>query len=222
MRLGSILVGAVIVTLSATATRAEVLLGVQAGAGYLRFGDLEDFWDEFGVNHHNDDLAFQWEVSGTWRFAPRHALRLSVERITSSVALHAVSAPLATAFFYSDQNFSTIPVCISYEFALRRSEQGALTLAGVGGGVYMSEIEGDVVSYSEDPLSAGTQHDSRDGTGYGFHAYLRQTAPISERLSISGMVRGRWADGMAFDEGDDDVAVDFTDIDFAVGLEWKM
>ncbi len=222
MRLGSILVGTVIVTLAVGTSRAEVLLGLQAGAGHLRLSELEDFWDEFDVSHDTDDLAFQWEVSGTWRFAPRHAVRLSVERITSSTALHAVSAPLATSFFYSDQNFETIPVCIGYEFTLRRSGHGALTLAGVGGGVYATKIEGDVTTYSEDPLSAGTDFESRKGNGYGFHGYLRQTAPISERLSMSGMIRGRWADGMAFDDSEGEIPVEFTDIDFAVGLEWKI
>jgi hypothetical protein len=189
----------------------------------LRLGDLEDFWDEVDINHHTDDLAFQWEISGTWRFAQRHALRLSVERITTSVAVHAAAdlGPFAS-FLYADLEFETIPVCIGYEFALRRSEHGALTLAGLGVGYYVSELGGEEVYYEGDPVVAYSRHDTREGDGYGFHGYLRQTAPISDRLSLSGMLRGRWADAMAFDDADGDIAVDFTDFDFAVGLEWEI
>lgn len=219
MRLGTILIGALFVTLAATPTRADILLGVQAGAGYLRLGDLEDFWDQFGINHNTDDLAFQWEVSGTWRFAPRHAVRLSVERITTSINLYFLS-PFGSLL--SEQNLTTVPICASYEFAIATTPSGASTLLGLGGGIYATEIEGNELNYFGDPALDSIVHHSREGTGYGFHGYLRQTAPISERLAISGMLRGRWADGMAFDDSEQDVPVDFTDFDFAVGLEWKI
>jgi hypothetical protein len=222
--LKSILLGAVIVIVAAGASRGDVLIGVQAGAGYLRFGELEDFWDEVGLSHHTDDLAFQWEVSATWRLAARHALRVSVERLTTSVALHTASdfgAPFGMAFLYSDQSFDTVPISLGYEFVLRGSERGASTLAGVGVGYYMTELEGEEVTYSDDPLLVGSLHHSREGDGYGFHGYLRQTAPVSNRLSLSGMLRGRWVDAMAFDD-DGDIPVDFTDFDFAVGLEWQI
>ena len=224
MRSSAILIGAVIVALAAGPSRGEVLLGVQAGGGYLRFDDLEDLWDEGGVNHHTDDLAFQWEVSATWRLAARHALRASVERISTSVQLYAVSdfgPPLGSAFLYSDQSFDTVPVSLGYEFTLRRSEGGAATLAGVGVGYYITELEGDQATYADDPLVVGSLPYSREGDGYGFHGYLRQTAPISERLSLTGMLRGRWADAMAFDD-DGEIPVDFTDFDFALGVEWKI
>jgi hypothetical protein len=222
MRLGSILVGAVIVTLAVGTPRSEILIGAQAGGGYLRLGELEDFWDEAGVNYDSNDQAFQWEIAGTWRFARRHAVRLSVERITTLFAVHvAAVGPFGAAFLYSDLEFETIPVCIGYEFTLRRSEHRALTLAGLGVGYYVSELGGEEVFYEGDPVVAYTRHDARDGDGYGFHGYLRQTAPISDRLSLSGMLRGRWADAMAFDDNEGDIPVDFTGFDVALGLDWE-
>jgi len=224
MRLAVMFFAAAIVTLGVNTSRGDVLLGVQAGAGFLRLDDLEEFWDEVGLHHNTDNLAFQWEVSATWRMAPRHALRLSVERITTTVVVYDAYTlpPLGMFSLYSDQNLASIPISIGYEFAMRRSEQGALTLVGFGVGYYMSEFEGDEVFVSDDPSLTGSHHDSREGNGYGFDGYLRQTAPLSERLSMSGMVRGRWADAMAFDDSDATVPFKFTDFDFAVGLEWKI
>ena len=206
-------------------SRAELLVGGQIGAGHLQLGELEDFWNEFSIGHDADDLALHWELSATWRFAERHAVRLSVERITMSIMLHDPAyfdPPFSMGFLLSEKNFETVPVSISYEFVLHQSTRGASTLAGAGAGVYISEIEGNEVFYHEDPLLSSVYHGSRKGEGYGFHAYVRQSAPILDHLSLTGMLRGRWADGMAFDDSERDYAVDFVDFDVAVGVEWNM
>ncbi len=216
---------AVVVLFCATPSRAEFFIGAQVGAGRLQLHDLEDSWSEFGVGYDDDDLALQWELSATWRFAERHAIRLSVERITTEVILHHTvdfDPPTSMGFFWSEQNFETLPVSASYEFAMWCSQGRAATLIGLGGGIYFSEIEGDVVLYHDDPVLAGSFPDSREGKGYGFHLYLRQTAPITDRLFLSGSVRGRWADGMAFDDDARDIPMEIFDFDVVIGLEWEI
>jgi hypothetical protein len=216
MRLGSIAVGVAVLVLFARSPRAgEVLIGAQVGAGHMPLSDWEEYSD-FGAGYEADPLGQYWEVSATWRFAPRHAARLSVERITTSaVATYEIPSLFTITV---DWEFKTWPICLNYEFTLRRSDSDAYTLLGAGGGFYTSEVQGtEVIS---DPLVyvVGT----RSGDGYGFHGYLRQTAPISEQLSLSGMVRGRWADGMAFDDEEGDIPVEFSGFDMAIGLEWKI
>lgn len=225
MRLGAILVSVGLLVVTASASRADFSVGAQLGAGHVALGELEDFWDEFGLNHDSDALALQWEVSATWRFASTHAVRLSVERITMSIAINdtlSFAPPFGLGFYWSDLDFESIPICVTYEFTLRASETRSLTLIGIGAGYYITELEDTSVLYHDDALVAGASSASREGHGYGFHGYLRQTAPISERLSLSGMLRGRWVDGMAFDDSDGDIPVEFTGFDIALGLEWKI
>jgi hypothetical protein len=113
-------------------------------------------------------------------------------------------------------DFETFPVSASYELTLRGAEPGALTLLGVGAGYYMSEVTGKLVR------TINPQTDTRRGDGYGFHGYLRQTALIADHVSLSGMIRGRWADGMALDDNDGDVKVEFTGVDVSMGLEYRI
>jgi hypothetical protein len=218
LRLRSIVAGTAIVVVLTAPVRAEVLLGGQVGAGPLRFNQLEDFWNDFNLHHDTNPLALYWELSATWRFAERHAIRLGIERITTSVVLYTIP-PFGV--LTTEQNFDAVPVCLSYEFLLLRSEGGSSTSLGLGGGIYRTEIEGIEAYYNEDPTFNSIQHHSREGEGYGFHGYVRQTAPITDRLSLSAMIRGRWADGMAFEEDDGSIPVDFTGLDVDLGLEWK-
>lgn len=219
MRLRILSIAAVMVMLSVAGVRAELLIGAQAGAGPLGFDDLEDFWDDFDLHHDTDPLAFYWEIAGTWRFAERHAARLAVERITTSVTLF-FSDPFGT--LRSEQNFTAIPVSLSYELALTRSASGAATSLGVGASMYWSELEGNSEFYASDPAFNSVYHSSREGEGYGFHGYVKQVAPITERLFLSGMIRGRWADAMSFEEDDGSVPVNLSGLDVSLGVEWEI
>lgn len=223
MRLRSMVVGVTILVACASAVRAEgISIGAQAGGGHYAFGDLEDAWNDFGIENDTDDLGFGWEFYATWSFAQRHAARVSVGRIGTSVSLHTLVLADPFSVLVAELDLKTIPICLSYEFALRESGGGARTLLGVGGGFYISEIETTEFDYSEDPLLEFGFTSNREGNGYGVHGYLRQTAPISERLALSGMISGRWVDALAFEDDDGSVAADFSGVDFALGLEWKL
>ncbi len=202
----SMLIGVGFVLICATAPRADDVLGAQIGAGYLPMNDWEDFWDGAVDGYHQDRLGLYTEFAFTSRFTQRHAVRFTFEWITTSASSETI-----------DWDFETFPVSASYELTLRGAEPGALTMLGVGGGYYMSEVtakEHDVINPSTD--------ETRNGDGYGFHAYLRQTALIADRVSLSGMIRGRWADGFAFDDADDDIKVEFTGIDVSMGIEYRI
>lgn len=219
MQLRALSIAAAMVMASVGGVRAELLIGAQAGAGPLRFDDLEDFWDDFDLHHDTDPLAFYWEIAGMWRFAERHAARLSVERITTSVTV-SLSDPFGT--LRSEQNFTAIPISLSYELALTRSASGAATSLGVGASVYWSEFEGNTEFYAADPSFDSIDHSSRKGEGYGFHGYVKQVAPITDRLFLSGMIRGRWADAMSFEDEDGSVPVNLSGLDVSLGVEFEI
>ncbi|HEU4929187.1 MAG TPA: hypothetical protein VFU38_05105 [Candidatus Krumholzibacteria bacterium] len=215
MHVRAVLIGVGFVMVCATAPRADEALGVQVGAGYLPMKDWEDFWD--GVTegaYQHDRLGLYTEVSLTSRLTQRHAIRFTFEWITTS-AWAAVNQGEVDAHSI-EWDFETFPVSASYELTLRGAEPGALTLLGVGAGYYMSEVTGKTVGRIN-PVT-----ETRRGDGYGFHAYLRQTALIADHFSLSGMIRGRWADGMALDDNDGDVKVEFTGVDVSMGIEYRI
>ena len=206
MHVRTVLIGVAIVMVCARAPRADDALGAQIGAGYLPMNDWEDFWEGAAGDYQQDRLGLYAEFSFTSRFTQRHAVRFTFEWITTS----------ASAGETLEWDFETFPVSASYELTLRGAEPGALTLLGVGAGYYMSSVE-TRLGQTPNPTS-----DTRNGDGYGFHGYLRQTALIADHVSLSGMIRGRWADGMAFDDADGDIKVDFTGIDVSMGIEYRI
>lgn len=203
-----VLIGVAIVMACASAPRADDALGVQVGAGYLPMSDWEDFWEEAVGDYQQDRLGLYTEFSFTSRFTQRHAIRFTFEWITTS----------ASAGDQLEWDFETFPVSLSYELTLRGAEPGALTQLGVGGGYYMSSVE----TREHSTLPNPSLPEARNGDGYGFHGYLRQTALIADHVSLSGMIRGRWADGMAFDDADDDIKVEFTGFDVSMGIEYRI
>jgi hypothetical protein len=66
-----------------------------------------------------------------------------------------------------------------------------------------------------------TQKSSREGEGYGLHAYLGVQAKLTEHLFMVSRLRGRYADGMAFTDKKGEIKVDFTGVDFTLGLGWR-
>jgi len=202
----AVLIGVGFVVLGATAPRADDSLGAQVGAGYLPLKDWEDFWEEAVGDYQQDRLGLYTEFSFTSRLTHRHALRFTFEWITTR----------ASAGETLEWDFETFPVSASYELTLRGAEPGALTMLGVGAGYYMSTVE------ARNDQTPNPTSETRRGDGYGFHGYLRQTALIADHLSLSGMIRGRWADGMAFDDNDGDLKVEFTGVDVSMGIEYRI
>ena len=212
IRMRSIFFGALLVVLGASPSVADDALGVQVGAGYLPMKDWEDFWvDALGPGYEQDRLGLYTEFSFTSRFTRRHAVRFSFEWITTSA-----SGPAGVGGEALKWDFETIPVSASYELTLAGAEPGALTILGMGAGYYMSEVTSKTVGGINPDVS------TRNGDGYGFHGYLRQTALIADHVSLSGMIRGRWADGMALDDADGDIKVEFTGVDVSMGIEYRI
>jgi hypothetical protein len=206
MNVRAVLIGVGFAVLGASAPRADDSLGMQVGAGYLPLTDWEDFWEEAVGDYQQDRLGLYTEFSFTSRLTHRHGLRFTFEWITTR----------ASAGETLEWDFETFPVSASYELTLRGAEPGALTMVGVGAGYYMSTVE---VRNDQTPNPTS---ETRRGDGYGFHGYLRQTALIADHVSLSGMIRGRWADGMALDDNDGDLKVEFTGVDVSMGIEYRI
>jgi hypothetical protein len=223
-RADRLLVAVVLLVVAIMPARADATdwsVGVQTGYGWVPMSEWKDFWSSVG-SYHQDQTALYGEVYGVAQIAPRHGLRLSVERITTRADLVAevelVPGPGSVTGLVG-WDFRVVPICVSYEYTAWQSSSRASTVFGVGAGYYLSYLDSRVETIPANS-TIGTLSYSDDRGGYGFHAYLRQTAPITDSLFASLMLRGRYADLRAFGEEVGEIALKFSGIDVAAGIEW--
>lgn len=216
-----------IVGLQAGSLEAQkVSIGANAGSGQVPLTDWADFFGGVQYSHYESDrLALYWELFSRLAIADHHIVKLSVERITTSSSLAAVSVfspGPGSATSTTEWDFSTVPVSLTYEFHLLGFDATSTPYLGAGAAVYFSAVETVTRTlYSpDDRVDLLPDSATRDGEGYGFHGYVGQRTRITDKLSLSAQIRGRWADGMGFSEDPEDIDVDFTGIDLTVGLEW--
>ena len=200
------------VLLSASHAEAKMFcVGGSFGAGYLPMTDWQNFGSGLNSHYEADAAGLYGEVYGRVQLADRHSLAVSVERISKSAA--SVTHPSG---FRVEWDFDAVPINVTYEFILRGSGSRTPSFFGLGAGVYHSQVHGATSNDPDFPPSSG----QRDGWGYGFHGYLGQRAAVTQSLAVSMRVRGRWADGMYFTDEKEDIDVDFTGVDVALGVEF--
>jgi hypothetical protein len=184
--------------------------------------EWRDLWEgELGAWYDADRLALFADVYGKSSHG-RHGLKASAGYIATSAHATLVSAPQpGFRTIVVDWDFTGVPLSLEYEFSLRENSV-TTPFFGAGPSVYYSHLRSNLrVPYASDQILIGPNSGERDGWGYGLSGYVGQRAVITESLLLSAMLRGRWADGMAFTDSDGDVSIHFTGVDLSLGLEWN-
>lgn len=207
----------------------EFSVSVSGGAGYLPLRDWEDFSTSISSSHfEKDKFGSHLDLRAVYHLTDKHAVALNVENINTSAPLYhamALTGPTGDTSGYASSvvewDFSAIPVGLSYEFYPMRSDESTSAFFGLGVSYFFSELE-----YKSWFLHDGFFEDSgsegaRDGEGYGVHAYVGVQSQLTEQLLVVSRLRGRYADGMAFTDEERDVEVEFTGMDFTLGLGWR-
>jgi len=207
----------------------EFSVSVSGGAGYLPLRDWEDFSTSISSSHFEKDKFGSYvDLRAVYHLTDKHAVALNVENINTSASLYhamALTGPTGDTSGYASSvvewDFSAIPVGLSYEFYPMRSDESASPFLGVGVSYFFSELE-----YKSWFLHDGFFGDlgskgTRDGEGYGVHAYVGVQSQLTEQLLVVSRLRCRYADGMAFTDEERDVKVEFTGVDFTLGLGWR-
>ena len=207
----------------------RISVSLSGGAGYLPLKDWEDFATSISSSHfEKDKFGSYLDLRAVYHLTDRHAVALNVENINTSASLYhamALTGPTGDTSGYASSvntwDFSAIPVGLSYEFYPVRSDESTSLFLGVGVSYFFSELE-----YKSWFLHDGFFGDlgskgTRDGEGYGVHAYVGVQSQLTEQLLVESRLRGRYADGMAFTDEERDVKVEFTGMDFTLGLGWR-
>lgn len=207
----------------------SISVSLSGGAGYLPLADWEDFSTSISSSHFKKDrLGSYLDLRAVYHLNNRHAIALHVEDIRTSASLYhamALTGPAGDTSGYAcsvnSWDFSAIPVGVSYEFYLVRSDESTSLFLGAGLSYFFSKVEYKSWFLHDGLFGDLGSEGTRDGDGYGVHAYAGVQCQLTDHILFVSRVRSRYADGMAFTDKNDDVKVEFTGVDFTLGLGWR-
>lgn len=212
-----------------SAQLSRISVSVSGGAGYVSLEDWTDFWSSISSSHYQkDNLGTFLESRLVYHFTDRHALALNVENIRAEASLYYIMSMWMypggedTLFIacLKEWDFSAVPVGLSYEYYPKGRGEKVSPFLGAGASYFFSRVE-TKGSYLQKERFGPTSHRTRKGEGFGVHLYIGLQSEITEHLFITSRFRGRYSDGMAFTDEEGDVKVEFTGVDFTLGLGWR-
>jgi len=206
-----------------------ISMSVSAGGGYLPLKDFSDFYGKFSDTYNKDKAGKYLGFKFTHHLNQRHALVLHVEHIsiaaTSFVSMDRISEhgeilEEGWETFNTDFDFASTPIGLSYEFFINGMDKKISHILGVGLSFYISSLIYETI-YIKNPLGLPDQKDTRDGRGYGFHAYYSMQYNFHQNYYFESRLRARYADGMYFTDKPGEIDIDFTGVDITLGLGWR-
>lgn len=183
---------------------------------------------EHYAHFDKDEFGSYSEFRVTYHLAERHAITFNVEKIKTSASLSNAMIrtgefgdTLGHAYVVDEWDFSATPIGFSYEFHPKLAQETVSPFLGVGASYFFTDVKYKSW-YLHDTLFGNLNSDrTRDGEGYGVHLYVGVQSKLTEHFMIFSRVRGRYADGMAFTDKKGDIKVEFTGVDFTLGVGWS-
>ena len=198
------------------------------GTGYLPLKDWGDFWGEIQSSYYQKDrFGSYWDIGLGYNITEKHALALTVGGISTSASLTGamfldLGGDVIGVTHVAEWDFTTTPLSLSYEFYPAGAHQKNSPFFGAGFSYLISELEARSLLIYKSVIGELTQEYTRNGKGYGFHAYLGLQSQITQHLHFISRLRGRYADGMGFTDKKGSIKVEFTGIDITLGIGWTL
>lgn len=207
----------------------RISVSVNGGAGYVSLEEWEDFYSSISSGHFEKDKFGSFlEFRVAYHPADRHAIALNVENIKTSATLCGAMALIdpgshttGYACYVDEWDFSAIPIGLSYEFYPKGFEGKVSPFFGVGMSYFFSQAEAKSYFLNNGVFGDLSSEYIREGEGFGVHLYAGVQSRLNEHVFILSRLRGRYADGMAFTDKKGEIKVDFTGVDFTLGLGWR-
>ncbi|MDP2424278.1 MAG: outer membrane beta-barrel protein [Bacteroidales bacterium] len=194
--------------LSCTTNTYAQPFSVRSSTGVVHLS-LSD-WSKFSSGLPNafytkNNPNLYYGVSFHYALNSDHSINTGTELIRSS-------ASWSDTFSVVSWKFQGIPLFLGYEYRILTFNEHFTPVAGLGISYFISEVNTQESFFN--------QTLKRTGNGYGIHISLGLLSQLTTSLSMISQVRYRYSDGMAFSGNKDDIKVEFSGIDFSVGLEW--
>lgn len=200
------------------------------GTGYLPLSDWGDFCGDIQSGYYQKDrFGSYWEAGICYHLNERHALVFCIGGIRTSASMSSVmiygspSDTTGVAVYVAEWDFNASPLSLSYQFHPLGVNNTNSPFFGAGISYFISKLEFKSFAVY-DPLFFGlfNEQGSREGKGYGVHAYLGLQAEITPHVHFISRLRGQYADGMGFTDKKGNIKVEFTGIDLTFGVSWKL
>ncbi|MDP3025616.1 MAG: OmpW family outer membrane protein, partial [candidate division Zixibacteria bacterium] len=156
-----------------------------------------------------------------------HSINLGTELIKTSASMSSVLILTnykgdTTGFipFTVRWKFQGIPLTLGYEYKFSALSQRFSPTVGIGVSYFISEVDANVIYYAGSPLTDSQPGPKRTGNGYGLHASLGLISQVTGRLYLISQARYRYSNGLAFSDKQEDIKVEFTGLDFSMGIGW--
>jgi outer membrane protein W len=207
----------------------KISFSVSGGAGYLPLDDWKDVFSNDTSSHFQEDKFGSYlDFRASYFLTNKHAVALDVEHIAVSASLYDVLIQTNefghfVGYFqtFFEWDFSAMPVGFSYEFYPKGREGKVSPFFGGGLTYFFSQVHGQTFLYLDQITENPIQKSTRSGEGYGMHAYVGIESKLTDHWVILTRLRGRYADGMAFSDKPGAIKVEFTGVDFTLGLGWR-
>ena len=207
----------------------KISFSVSGEAGYLPLDDWKGTFRDYPSGRFwEDKFGSYLDFHASYFLTDKHALALDVEHIAVSASLYDVSIRTNevghfVGYFqtFLEWDFSSTPVGFSYEFYPKGRESKVSPFFGGGFAYFFSQVRGQTFIYLDQITENPIQKNTRTGEGYGLHAYVGIESKLTDHWVVLSRVRGRYADGMAFTDKPGDIKVEFTGVDFTLGLGWR-
>ncbi len=167
--------------------------------------------DDSHYQQNNPNLYYALSVH--YVLSEHHSINLGTELMRTTASL---SYPIVGTLGHVDWHIQGIPLSLGYEYRVTTFNEHFTPVAGVGVSYFFSQLEAQV---SENVISPTGK---RTGKGYGVHGSLGLITEMTRALSMVTQVRYRYSNGMAFTDPEGDIKVEFTGVDFSVGLAWTL
>lgn len=189
-----------------------------------------------------DQLGTYLDFRIAYHLTDKHTIAINIENIKKSARLKDVDLYLnyysrsgppdtGSAFPYViDWDFESIPVGLSYEYYPNSIKAKLSPFIGMGVSYFFSEVNSKLNYLGKSPYQdvlympgyyENPQKSHRDGSGYGLQIYAGLEYHLNQHLSTIFRLRARYADGMAFTDKPGAIKVEFTGVDFTLGLGWR-
>ncbi len=204
----------------------KISLSVSGGGGYLPLDNWKDIFSDIPSSRFREDKFGSYlDFHASYFLTDKHALALDVEYIAVSASLYNVSIQTNefghfVGYFQTvvEWDFSATPFGFSYEFYPKGREGNVSPFLGGGLDYFFSQVRGRTFLYLDQSTENPIQKSSRSGEGYGLHAYVGIESKLTDHWVVLSRLRGRYADGMEFTDKPGAIKVEFTGVDFTLGL----
>ncbi len=207
----------------------KISFSVSGGAGYLPLKDWKDFATSITPSHFEQEMFGSYmDLHITYHLSKRHAVAIDVENIKTSASLHSVeyiiewngsnTDTLGASSSVTDWDFRGTPIGLSYEFYPKSMDGSISPFLGAGASYLFSEVTRKQLYLYNPYQIIQFPKQTRTGQGYELHIYLGIISKLTDHLLVISRLMGRFSDGMAFTDKPGAIKVEFTGVDFTLGL----